>query len=68
MLNTVNLQVWMCNNKVSHNDLARRIGVCRSTITGWLNGRTEIPLWAAMKIEKIAKVSLQELFRLEETE
>lgn len=65
MLNTVNLQVWMCNNKVSHNDLAKRIGVCRSTITGWLNGRTAIPLWAAMQIEKIAKVPLQELFRFE---
>lgn len=65
MLNTVNLQVWMCNNKVSQSDLADSVGVCRSTITGWLNGRTAIPLWAAMKIEKIAKVPLQELFRLE---
>lgn len=64
-MNTVKLQLWMLHNNISQAALGRILGVVPTTINHWVNNKTEIPLWAAMRIAKIAKMPIENLFELE---
>lgn len=64
-LDRTGLVVWMCNNGVTQLALAEYLGVVHSTITHWLSGYTNMPLWAALKLSELSGKSVNELFSLE---
>lgn len=48
-----NLRAEMARRGITNRDIAKRVGVCPQTVGSWLNGSTNMPLYAAVHIRQM---------------
>lgn len=62
MVSTVKLQLYMLDHRISQAELSGKLCVAKQTLNSWIHGKTQIPLWAAMRIAKFVGQPIEKLF------
>lgn len=62
-VDTNELRNCMRQHNITYRDMANSILVCQHTIGNWVNGKTEIPLWGALRIAKHIGKPVESLFK-----
>ena len=63
VFDNVKFRMLVAGNGSRQSDLAKKLGVCQSTLVDWKKGHTQ-PSWKSLsKISKVLNVSVKELIK-----